>query len=191
MESKEITFISCEFSDNVGTPITSVDSIFILSGSNIFRNNRAYEGGALAFYGHSHVTLFNGSDTMSNLRRLCWHALFLSAPGELCLWACGSFHTSNQCAFCYKCRWKWRRLWALNWIFKWKVTFSCFYVTALHQSIYFLHLAFPFPSRTVRCKGKWFIPLSTGLKLSSCRYTMWGTAKCHWISSELNNYACN
>ncbi len=42
MESKEITFISCEFSDNVGTPITSVDSTFngILSGSNTLSNLR-------------------------------------------------------------------------------------------------------------------------------------------------------
>ncbi len=58
--SNNISFTNCEFSGNVGSPISSLDSTFTLSGWNKFR---AYQGGALAFYGNSYLTLSNWSDT--------------------------------------------------------------------------------------------------------------------------------
>ncbi len=61
--SNNISFTDCEFSGNVGSPIAALESTFTLSGSNNFSNNRAYQGGALGFYGNSYVTLSNWSDT--------------------------------------------------------------------------------------------------------------------------------
>ncbi len=61
--SNNVSFTNCEFSGNVGSPITALESTFNLSGFNNFSNNRAYQGGALGFYGNSYVTLSNWSNT--------------------------------------------------------------------------------------------------------------------------------
>ncbi len=61
--STNVSFTNCEFNGNVGSPIVSLESTFTLSGWNKFSNNRAYQGGALAFYGNSYLTLSNWSDT--------------------------------------------------------------------------------------------------------------------------------
>ena len=59
-----VTFIDCEFVGNEGTPIYSENSVFTLSGTTTFRNNTAYEGGAMKFIGNSHVNLSNNSNTV-------------------------------------------------------------------------------------------------------------------------------
>ncbi len=62
--SLNITFIDCGFSDNEVTSIVSFASTFLFSGINAFSNNRAYKGGALAFYRNSYITLSNNSTTV-------------------------------------------------------------------------------------------------------------------------------
>ena len=58
-----VTFIDCDFIGNEGPPaIYAENSDFTLSGTTIFRNNTANEGGAIKFYLNSHIILSNNSN---------------------------------------------------------------------------------------------------------------------------------
>jgi len=54
---EQIELIDCTFVGNQGTAITLKDSIIKVSGTITFVNNTAYEGGAMAFYGKSYITV--------------------------------------------------------------------------------------------------------------------------------------
>ena len=54
---QHVSFIDCEFSGNTGTSIVAYNSNFTFSGTTIFSNNTAHEGGAIAFYGNSHMNV--------------------------------------------------------------------------------------------------------------------------------------
>ncbi len=64
IDSSNIRFSNCGFSDNNGSPIASFNSSFTMLGTNAFRNNQAYKGGAMALYGNSYVTFSDYSDTL-------------------------------------------------------------------------------------------------------------------------------
>ncbi len=64
INSSNIKFSNCGFSDNNGGPIASFNSSFTMLGTNAFCNNQAYKGGAMALYGNSYVTFSDGSDTL-------------------------------------------------------------------------------------------------------------------------------
>ena len=54
---KNVTFIDCEFYNNLGTPISAVSSSLQFSGTIVFRNNTAFDGGAMSFTGGSYVNV--------------------------------------------------------------------------------------------------------------------------------------
>ena len=54
---KEIELIDCRFVGNQGTPIIVRKSTLKVSGSLSFVNNTAYQGGAMAFYGKSYMSV--------------------------------------------------------------------------------------------------------------------------------------
>ena len=63
LNTANVTFIDCEFIGNVGpSAIYAQNSVFTFSGTITFRNNTAYEGGAIMFIGSSYVILSNNSN---------------------------------------------------------------------------------------------------------------------------------
>ena len=54
---KEIELIDCRFVRNQGTPITLYKSTLKVSGTLSFMNNTAYQGGAMAFYRKSYMSV--------------------------------------------------------------------------------------------------------------------------------------
>ena len=64
-----VTFIDCEFYNNLGTPINAVNSSLQFSGTVVFRNNTGYNGGAMSFTGGSYVYISNNTNvTFENNR---------------------------------------------------------------------------------------------------------------------------
>ena len=59
--AQNVTVSDSNFHRNQGTPIRLYDSSLTLSGSTHFTDNSAYQGGALALYGNSHVNILNNS----------------------------------------------------------------------------------------------------------------------------------
>ena len=57
--TKNVTFVNCIFSSNIGTPILAYNSNFTVEGTNTFVNNSGYQGGAMAFYENSQMYLQN------------------------------------------------------------------------------------------------------------------------------------
>ena len=62
LNTENVTFTDCEFIGNEENPIYAQNSVFTFSGTITFRNNTAYEGGAIFFIGNSHVILSNNSN---------------------------------------------------------------------------------------------------------------------------------
>ena len=57
-----VTFIDCEFYNNLGTPISADGSSLQFSGNIVFRNNTGYNGGAMSCTGGSHVDLSDNAN---------------------------------------------------------------------------------------------------------------------------------
>ena len=55
--TKEVELVDCKFVGNQGTPITVRESTLKIAGTLSFVNNTAYQGGAIAFYGKSYVSV--------------------------------------------------------------------------------------------------------------------------------------
>ena len=59
--TNNVTFIDCAFYNNRGTAIYAFNTNFFISGTLAFIDNTAFEGGALSFYGDSHVYVSENS----------------------------------------------------------------------------------------------------------------------------------
>ena len=60
--AQNVSFVDCNFTGNRGTPIVAYSSRFSVSGALNFVNNTGYEGGALAFYDDSSMSVHNNTD---------------------------------------------------------------------------------------------------------------------------------
>ena len=64
IQIQNVTFIDCEFYNNLGTPISADGSTFQFSGTIVFRNNTGYDGGAMSFTGGSYVYVSNNTNVV-------------------------------------------------------------------------------------------------------------------------------
>ena len=86
----EFELINCRFVGNQGTPIALHDSTINVSGTLSFVNNTAYEGGAMAFYGESYMSVNLENNTqilfINNYAEHVGGAIFAeeTAEDELC-----------------------------------------------------------------------------------------------------------
>ena len=61
---QNVSFVDCSFTGNRGTPIVAYSSHFSVSGTINFVNNTGYEGGALAFYDDSFMSVHNNTEIL-------------------------------------------------------------------------------------------------------------------------------
>ena len=104
--AKEITFNDCTFTDNKVTPVWAYNSDFTLSGTILFSNNTAYEGGALAFCGVSFVYISNNTKVTfhNNIAENVGGAVFVINPAPLTSLDCFlQFHDTNTSSQCVEC----------------------------------------------------------------------------------------
>jgi len=62
--AQNVSFTDCSFTGNRGTPIVAYSSHFNVSGTLNFVNNTGYEGGALAFYDDSFMSVHNHTEIL-------------------------------------------------------------------------------------------------------------------------------
>ena len=100
--SHNVIFANCSFYANIGTPIWSYNSNFTLSGTVLFSDNTAYEGGALAFYGESAVYISNNTNVtfLNNTAENVGGAIFVRNPLPYVTHSCflQFIGTSSQCS---------------------------------------------------------------------------------------------
>ena len=76
--AQNVSFVDCNFTGNRGTPIVAYSSHFSVSGALTFVNNTGYEGGALAFYDDSSMSVHNNTDIILQAIMLnMWVVLYL------------------------------------------------------------------------------------------------------------------
>jgi len=94
--AQNVTFVDCSFTGNRGTPIVAFSSHFNVSGRITFVNNTGYEGGALAFYGDSSMSVHSNTEILfaGNYAQHVGGAIFVKS----CLKFEGS-HSKNFCFF--------------------------------------------------------------------------------------------
>ena len=104
--SHNVTFDNCSFCSNKNSPIWAYNSNFILSGTVLFSDNTAYEGGALAFYGESAVYIANNTDVtfLNNTAESMGGAVLVRNPLPYVTHSCFlqflAINTSSQCSRC-------------------------------------------------------------------------------------------
>ena len=104
--SYNVILTNCSFYANIGTSIWAYNSNFILSGTVLFSDNTAYEGGALAFYGESAVYIANNTDVtfLNNTVENVGGAVFVHNPLPYVTHSCFlqflAINTSSQCSGC-------------------------------------------------------------------------------------------
>ena len=104
--SYNVTFDNCSFCSNKNTAIWVYNSNFTLSGTVLFSDNTAYEGGALAFYGESAVYIANNTDVtfLNNTAENVGGAIFVRNPLPYIRHSCFlqflAINTSSQCSGC-------------------------------------------------------------------------------------------
>ena len=104
--SYNVIFANCSFYANIGTPIWSYNSNFTLSGTVLFSDNTAYEGGALVFYGESAVYISNNTNItfLNNTAKNVGGAIFVRNPLPYVTHSCFlqflAINTSSQCSEC-------------------------------------------------------------------------------------------
>ena len=107
--AQNVTFTDCIFSNNKGTPISAYKSNFTLSGTILFSNNTAFEGGALALTGESYVYIANNTNVifLNNTAENVGGAVFvrsflpvtpLTFPSSFL-----QFHAINTFSHCFQC----------------------------------------------------------------------------------------
>ena len=104
--SYNVIFDNCSFYSNIGTSIWSYNSNFTLSGTVLFSDNTAYEGGALAFYGESAIYIANNTDVtfLNNTAENVGGSIFVHNPLPYVTHSCFlqflAINTSSQCSGC-------------------------------------------------------------------------------------------
>ena len=94
-----VTFIDCEFYNNLGTPIKADGTTFQFSGNIVFRNNTGYNGGAMSFAGGSYVYISDNTNVIFeyNVAENAGGAVFVNQDTEYCF-----FRQSSENPFiCY------------------------------------------------------------------------------------------
>ena len=83
---KNVTFVECEFYNNLGTPISAVSSSLQFSGTIVFRSNTAFDGGAMSFTGGSHVNVSNHANVIfeNNTADDAGGAVFVNQDNTYC-----------------------------------------------------------------------------------------------------------
>ena len=99
--SYNVIFANCSFYANTGSSIWAYNSNFTLSGTIVFNNNAAYEGGALAFYGESNVYIANNTNVtlLNNTAENVGGAIFVRNPLPYVTHSCFlqfQYRTSSQ-----------------------------------------------------------------------------------------------
>ena len=104
--SHNVTLDNCSFCSNKNTAVWVYNSNFILSGTVLFSDNTAYEGGALAFYGESAVYIANNTNVtfLNNSAEDVGGAVFVRNPlpyiEHSCFLQFLAINTSSQCSGC-------------------------------------------------------------------------------------------
>ena len=104
--SCNVTFDNCSFCSNKNSPIWAYNSNFTLSGTVLFSDNTAYEGGALALYGESYVYIAYNTDVsfLNNTAENVGGAVFVRNPLPYVTHSCFlqflAINTSSQCSGC-------------------------------------------------------------------------------------------
>ena len=62
--AQNVSFVDCSFTGNRATPIVAYSSHFSVSGTINFVNNTGFEGGALAFYDDSFMSVHNNTEIL-------------------------------------------------------------------------------------------------------------------------------
>jgi len=93
--AQNVMFVDCSFTGNRGTPIVAISSHFTVSGIINFVNNTGYEGGALAFYGESFMSVHSNTEILfaGNYAQHVGGAIFVKS--------CSKFEGSDDKNFCF------------------------------------------------------------------------------------------
>ena len=83
---QNVTFIDCEFYNNLGTPINADGYSLQFSGTIVFRNNTGYDGGAMSFTGGSYVYVSNNTNVVfeNNKAENAGGAVFVNQNTDYC-----------------------------------------------------------------------------------------------------------
>ena len=83
---QNVTFIDCEFYNNLGTAISAVGSSLHFSGTTVFRSNTGFDGGAMSFIGDSHVNVSNRANVVfeNNAAENAGGAVFVNQDNTYC-----------------------------------------------------------------------------------------------------------
>ena len=83
---QNVTFIDCEFYNNLGTPISADRASLQFSGTIVFRNNTGYDGGAMSFTGGSYVHISNNTNVIfqNNRAENAGGAVFVDQNTDYC-----------------------------------------------------------------------------------------------------------
>ena len=84
---KNVTFIDCEFYNNLGTPISADQgSSLQFSGTIVFQNNTGYDGGAMSFTAGSYVIVSNHANVIfeNNTAENAGGAVFVDQDTTYC-----------------------------------------------------------------------------------------------------------
>ena len=84
---RNVTFIDCEFYNNLGTPISADQgSSLQFSGTIVFRNNTGYDGGTMSFTGGSYVIVSNHANVIfeNNTAENAGGAVFVNQDTTYC-----------------------------------------------------------------------------------------------------------
>ena len=104
--SHNVTLDNCSFYANIGASIWSYNSNFTLSGTILFSDNTAYDGGALVFHRESYVSIANNTNVtfLNNTAENVGGAIFVRNPLPYARHSCFlqflAINTSSQCSGC-------------------------------------------------------------------------------------------
>ena len=84
---KNVSFIDCEFYNNLGTPISADQGSYLqFSGTIVFRNNTGYDGGAMSFTVGSYVAVSKNTNVIfeNNTAENAGGAVFVNQDNTYC-----------------------------------------------------------------------------------------------------------
>ena len=96
-----VTFIDCEFYNNLGTAISATSSSIQFSSSIVFQNNTGYEGGAMSFNGGSHIYISSNANVTfaNNTAENVGGAVFVNQATAKCFFRQTS---TEKCTHCHQ-----------------------------------------------------------------------------------------
>ena len=99
---KEVELADCRFVGNEGTPIALYSSTIKVSGTLTFMNNTAYQGGAMAFYGKSYMSVNSENETqivfINNYAEQFGGAIFVQQTEDVpCFLQLATHYSKTKC----------------------------------------------------------------------------------------------